>query len=94
MKYHKGGNKAIKIRNTKIPTHPYKMVIIPWRFPIPYKSLKIPIVGIFPYENPYCRDFSLRVATLEGWAVARSHAAKKYRSHYSTRDWVNPARKP
>jgi len=50
VKYHKGRNKAIKILNTKIPTDPYKMVIFPVEIPYSYISLKIPTVGIFPYE--------------------------------------------
>jgi len=47
MKYHERRNKAIKILNTKIPT---KWLFFPWVFPTPDKSLKIPTVGVFPYE--------------------------------------------
>jgi len=54
VKYYKGRNKAIKILNTKIPTDIYKMAIFP--VGIPY-SLQKP-------KNSYCRDFSLRAATL------------------------------
>jgi len=54
VKYHKGRNKAIKILNTKISTDPYKIAIFPVGIPF---SLQKP-------KNPYCRNFSLRVATL------------------------------
>jgi len=53
-KYHKGRNKAIKILNVKIPTDPYKMAIFP-------------IGNLYSLQKPkniYCRNFSLRVATL------------------------------
>jgi len=63
VKYHKRRNKAIKIINTKIPTDPYKMAIFP--VGTPYKSLKIPNVGIFPYE---WQHWALHTATLAAQA--------------------------
>jgi len=59
VKCHKGTNKATKILNTKIPINPYKIAI--FLVGIPY-SLQKP-------KNPYCRDFSLRVATLVACTV-------------------------
>jgi len=71
VKYHKGRNKVIKNLNTKIPTDPYKMSILP--VGIPY-SLQKPI-------NPYCRDFSLRVATLQVYENACKSAIAFVASH-------------
>jgi len=59
VKCHKGRNKAIKIPNTKIPTHPYKMAIFPVEIPSnPYKSLK----EIFTYQWQHCAHGQRAVA--------------------------------
>ena len=54
VKCHKGRNKAIKLLNTKIPTNPHKIAL--FHVGITYSLKKT--------KNPYCRDFSRRVATL------------------------------
>jgi len=64
VKCHKRRNKAIKILNTTIPTDPYKMAIFPGGIPYTLQNSK----------NPYCRYFSLRVATLR-WKEAQTVTA-------------------
>jgi len=68
---HKGRNKTIKILNTKIPTNPHKIAIFPVGIPYTLQKPKNPYC-----RHPYCRDFSLRVATLSlhqccHWAQSR-----------------------
>jgi len=67
VKYHKRRNKTIKILNTKIPTDPCKMAIFPY-------SLQKP-------KNPYRRDFSLRVASLNLSKAGKLSRGKIYRNN-------------
>jgi len=61
VKCHKGRNKAIKILNTKISTNPYKIAIFPVGFHYTLQK----------HDNPYCREFSIREATLQSALLDR-----------------------